>query len=132
MPTVVLSGVGPSAASAADRQSFDIEARRLRDLGYRVPPRRAAHSDGARRRLFDLGASQILALMPGWQRSPECLLEIQIAQRIGLDVIESRCLCAPLPADIRDEQPKPGRLMTDAEGDAAVDRLRWLRVDRQL
>ncbi len=70
--------------------------------------------------------------MPGWQRSPECLLEIQIAQRIGLEVIESRCLCAPLPADLRDGQPKPGRLMTDAEGDAAVDRLRWLRVDRQL
>lgn len=140
MPTVVLSGVDPSAASAADWYRFNREAHRLMDLGYSCFTPAAPHDvdtpqkvDRANRlRLVQISRSDILGLVWGWQRSPECLLEIQIAQRIGLEIIEARCLCAPLPADLHSEQPKPGRLMTDAAGEAAIARLRWLRVDRQL
>jgi len=113
MPIVVLSGVDPSAASAADWYRFNREARRLMDLGYSCFTPAGPHDvdtpakvDRANRlRLVQISRSQILALMPGWQRSPECLLEIQIAQSIGLEVIESRCLCAPIPADLRVAAP---------------------------
>lgn len=113
MPTVVLSGVDPSAASAADWQRFNLEARRLFGLGYScvmVSAGTSADSEidlqrSRRLRLLELARADILALMPGWQRSPECLLEIQIAQSIGLEVLESRCLCAPLPADLRVAAP---------------------------
>jgi hypothetical protein len=72
--------------------SFKIESDRLRGLGYEVvnpaeEPVYAGYHESMREELKAMLDCDTLALLDGWQRSASALLEMHVANRVGMDIV---------------------------------------------
>lgn len=81
--------------------SFHREAKRIRALGHQVVnPAEIDHAPNAswndcmRRDLAELLTCDTLALLPGWHSSAGAHLEMHIAHRVGIDILEAKELQA--------------------------------------
>lgn len=73
--------------------AFNIEAQRLRNLGYKVtnpvevnPDMGSSWQECLRNDVSALAGCDSLVLMPGWQESEGAMLELQVAFRLGLQI----------------------------------------------
>lgn len=72
--------------------AFNIEAQRLRNLGYKVTnpvevnPGVYSWHECLRNDVSELTKCDSLVLMPGWQESEGAMLELQVAFRLGLQI----------------------------------------------
>ncbi|VEH23197.1 DUF4406 domain-containing protein [Bordetella hinzii] len=89
--------------------AFNAEAMRLRELGYDVinpaeinPDPSAPWQDCLRADLRAMLDCDTLALLPGWAKSQGAHLEVHVAHRVGIDIVEAAAITAG-PAD-DDEQ----------------------------
>lgn len=77
--------------------AFNAEAARLRALGYDVvnpaelnpEPEKTWH-DCLRTDLMELLTCDAIALLAGWQKSAGAHLEIHVAHRVGIDIVEAK------------------------------------------
>ena len=77
--------------------AFNAEAARLRALGYDVvnpaelnpDPEKTWH-DCLRTDLMELLTCDAIALLAGWQKSAGAHLEIHVAHRVGIDIVEAK------------------------------------------
>lgn len=82
--------------------TFNAEATRLRGLGYDVvnpaelnpEPSKSWH-DCMRTDLIELLSCDTIALLPGWQKSQGAHLEMHVAHRVGIDIVESAGITKP-------------------------------------
>lgn len=92
--------------------AFHAEAARLRDLGYEVTnpadinpePDNASWHECLRNDLAALLGCDAVALLDGWENSMGAKFEVDVALRLGMEVIAAKEIVEPLPA------PKPGTL----------------------
>lgn len=77
--------------------AFNAEAARLRALGYDVvnpaelnpEPEKTWH-DCLRTDLMELLTCDAIALLAGWQKSAGAHLEIHVAHRVGIEIVEAK------------------------------------------
>lgn len=82
--------------------AFNAEADRLSSLGYDVvnpaklnpEPGKSWH-DCMRTDLIELLSCDTIALLPGWQKSQGAHLEMHVAHRVGIDIVESAGITKP-------------------------------------
>lgn len=81
--------------------AFNGEASRLRAAGYQVVNPAELNPDPAttwqqcmRRDLAELLTCDVLALLPGWQRSAGAHLEMHVAHRVGMGIVDVKELGA--------------------------------------
>lgn len=79
--------------------AFNAEAARLRDIGFEVVNPAEINRDATmtweacmRNDIKALCDCDAIALLPGWEQSKGAHLEVHIAHRLGLSVVESRIL----------------------------------------
>jgi len=97
--------------------TFHIEAARLRTLGYDVvnpaelnsEPGSKPYNDCLRTDLVELLACDTIAMLPGWQRSNGAHLEMHVAHRVGIEIVEAKDIQAPpaTPVMQGDDAPAP-------------------------
>jgi hypothetical protein len=85
-----------------NRRAFDAEAARLRALGYTVVnPAELNDNDSVtwhealRKDLIALLECDTVALLEGWQRSNGAHLEMNVAHRVGIDIVVAREITEP-------------------------------------
>lgn len=85
--------------------AFHAEAARLRDLGYDVvnpadlnPDPGKGWKDCLRVDLLELLGCDAIAMLPGWQKSEGAHLEMHVAHRVGIDILDATDIQAPADA----------------------------------
>jgi hypothetical protein len=79
--------------------AFNAEAERLRSLGFDVvnpaevnPDAEASWHECMRKDIAALVTCDMLALLPGWERSRGAHLEMHIAHRVGIEIVVAQQL----------------------------------------
>lgn len=76
--------------------AFNAEAKRLRALGYLVvnpaeinPDHEKSWEDCLRADLREMLTCDVLALLPAWQTSKGAHLEVHVAHRVGMTIVDA-------------------------------------------
>lgn len=100
MTTIYISGP-MTGMPDLNYPAFNAEAARLRALGYTVVNPAEINPDGKtpwhqclRSDLKALCDCDTLALLPGWEKSQGAHLELHVAHRLGLDILQAKEIVA--------------------------------------
>lgn len=104
--TIYLSGP-MTGIKEYNHPAFQVEAERLRDLGYDVVSPAELNPDGSLswhdcikidiKALVDCDA---IALLEGWQKSQGALLEIDIAHRVKIEILIAKDIVTPYQVSV--------------------------------